>query len=141
MLKYIKQFANHTAYQSAESNLDKPNVSLCVQEDEIHYNPIVPPTITIWANEACTIKPSGNLETVYARIDGEITYPFIDEIRQDYNAIKVIYDNVDDIYVIIWYMDWMTETQQPLTIGDVIPLPNPFGAEDTTGHKTEFIQL
>ena len=41
MLKYIKQFANHTAYQSAESNLDKPNVSLCVQEDEVHYNPYV----------------------------------------------------------------------------------------------------
>lgn len=41
MLKYIKEFANHTAYQSAESNLDKPNVSLCVQEDEVHYNPYV----------------------------------------------------------------------------------------------------
>ena len=41
MLKYIKEFANHTAYQSAESNLDKPNVSLCVQEDEVHYNPWV----------------------------------------------------------------------------------------------------
>lgn len=41
MLKYIKQFANHTAYQSAESNLDKPNVSLCVQEDEVHYNPYI----------------------------------------------------------------------------------------------------
>lgn len=39
MLKYIKQFANHTAYQSAESNLDKPNVTLCTQENEIHYNP------------------------------------------------------------------------------------------------------
>jgi hypothetical protein len=40
MNKHLKLFANHSAYSQAESNLDKPNVSLCVQEDEVHYNPI-----------------------------------------------------------------------------------------------------
>ena len=37
MEKYLKQFANHTAYQTAESSLNKPNVSYCVQENEVHY--------------------------------------------------------------------------------------------------------
>ena len=41
MGKYIKQFATHSAYSAAESQLIKPNVSLCVQENEVHYNPYV----------------------------------------------------------------------------------------------------
>ena len=101
----------------------------------------VPPlTITIWANEECTIKPSGILETVYARIDGEITYPFIEEISQNYNSIDVTYDSIDNIYIMKWYSDWMLDRQQPFTIGDIIPLTNVLGGEDTTGYKTEFAQ-
>jgi hypothetical protein len=38
MEQYLKQFANHAAYQAAESSLDTPNVSYCVQEGELHYN-------------------------------------------------------------------------------------------------------
>ena len=30
---------NHSAYSAAESGLILPNVSLCVQENEVHYNP------------------------------------------------------------------------------------------------------
>ena len=40
-MKYIKKFENHAAYEAAESSLILPNVSLCVNEDEVHYNPIV----------------------------------------------------------------------------------------------------
>jgi hypothetical protein len=43
MEQYIKLFANHAAYEAVENNLDKPNVSLCVQENEVHYNPYVDP--------------------------------------------------------------------------------------------------
>lgn len=43
MLENIKLFANHSAYDSVKNNLDKPNVSLCEQENEIHYNPYIPP--------------------------------------------------------------------------------------------------
>ena len=42
-MKYIKKFENHAAYETAESGLILPNVSLCVQEDEVHYNPVVDP--------------------------------------------------------------------------------------------------
>lgn len=39
MGKYLKLFANHTAYSQAESSLDKPNVAVCQQEGDVHYNP------------------------------------------------------------------------------------------------------
>ena len=44
-MKYLKKFENHTAYEAARQNLILPNVSLCEQENEVHYNPYVPPTI------------------------------------------------------------------------------------------------
>ena len=38
MNDHLKSFANHSAYSAVESQLIKPNVSLCVQENEVHYN-------------------------------------------------------------------------------------------------------
>jgi len=38
-MKYLKKFENHAAYEAAESGLILPNVSLCVQENEVHYKP------------------------------------------------------------------------------------------------------
>jgi hypothetical protein len=46
MAVYLKKFENHSAYQAAQSSLILPNVSLCVQENEVHYNPSTPPTPT-----------------------------------------------------------------------------------------------
>ena len=40
MEQYIKQFTNNAAYNAVKDNLDRPNVVLCTQENEIHYNPI-----------------------------------------------------------------------------------------------------
>ena len=37
MGKYLTKFANHAAYEAAESGLILPNVSLCVQQNEVHY--------------------------------------------------------------------------------------------------------
>ena len=42
MGKYLKLFANHAAYSQAESSLDKPNVAVCQQEGDVHYNPYDP---------------------------------------------------------------------------------------------------
>ena len=46
MAIYLKKFENHTEYEEARQNLILPNVSLCVNENEVHYNPSspVPPT-------------------------------------------------------------------------------------------------
>lgn len=43
MMKYLKLFSNHTDYEEARQNLILPNVSLCAQENEVHYNPYVDP--------------------------------------------------------------------------------------------------
>ena len=43
IMKYLKKFENHTQYEEARQNLILPNVSLCAQENELHYNPYVDP--------------------------------------------------------------------------------------------------
>ena len=49
-MKYIKSFGNHTEYETFTGTTEfiLPNVSLCKQENEVHYNPSspVPPTPT-----------------------------------------------------------------------------------------------
>ena len=42
-MKYLKKFENHTEYEEARQNLILPNVSLCAQENEVHYSPYVDP--------------------------------------------------------------------------------------------------
>ena len=42
-MKYLKLFSNHTDYDEAKQNLILPNVSLCVAENDVHYNPYVDP--------------------------------------------------------------------------------------------------
>lgn len=37
-MKYLKLFTSHSDYNAAQSSLDKPNVSHCVNENEVHYN-------------------------------------------------------------------------------------------------------
>jgi hypothetical protein len=39
MEQYLKLFTNHSAYSQAESSLDRPNVSHCISENHVHYNP------------------------------------------------------------------------------------------------------
>lgn len=57
-MKYLKKFENHDSYESFITSGDypKPNVSYCVQENEVHYNPYVPPmnVITYQASEKLT---------------------------------------------------------------------------------------
>lgn len=64
-MKYLKKFENHTEYEEAEQNLILPNVSLCVQENEVHYNPYVPPmnVITYQASEKLTETTSAPYPT------------------------------------------------------------------------------
>jgi uncharacterized protein (TIGR02145 family) len=43
MVKYFNKFNNEAEYASASSGLILPNVSLCVNENEVHYNASTPP--------------------------------------------------------------------------------------------------
>ena len=40
MAKYIKLFSAHTDYELAKTTLELPNVSHCIEENEVHYNPL-----------------------------------------------------------------------------------------------------
>ena len=54
MAKYIKKFNAHTDYNTFTQSEDfiKPNVSHCIQEQEMHYNPIPDPRlIAIFVND------------------------------------------------------------------------------------------
>ena len=62
MAIYLKKFENHTQYDTytASTEFITPNVSLCAQENEVHYNPNtpVPPTpqtVTL----TCVYVPTG----------------------------------------------------------------------------------
>ena len=51
-MDYLKLFQNHTEYEAFVSGdtMVKPNVSHCVQENEVHYNPKVTYKITVGEN-------------------------------------------------------------------------------------------
>ena len=78
MGKYIKLFENHTQYTAytASTEFIKPNVSHCIQENEVHYNPYVhdysQDYLTFVAKEDGTFKLSGN--TVQYSLDNGETW-------------------------------------------------------------------
>ena len=51
-MKYLKSFENHTGYETFTQSDEfiRPNVSHCVQENEVHYNS------RTWADEYLTIE-------------------------------------------------------------------------------------
>lgn len=59
-MRYIKTFPNHAAYMEFfDTDFEKPNVSYCIAENEVHYNPLRTykfvdlglPSGTLWAEE------------------------------------------------------------------------------------------
>ena len=41
MAKYLKLFDTHAEYESfIQTDFDKPNVSYCTDNNEVHYNPV-----------------------------------------------------------------------------------------------------
>ena len=46
-MKYLKLFTNHSDYNTAKNSLDKPNVSYCEQQNEVHYNPWEDPRLIV----------------------------------------------------------------------------------------------
>ncbi len=67
MAIYLKKFENHTQYETytASTEFITPNVSLCEQENEVHYNPYVEPPffckLTLSNGEIVEIEGSGQL--------------------------------------------------------------------------------
>ena len=88
-MKYLKSFENHSQYESYTAdttNFIKPNVSLCVNENEVHYNPYVEPQETrIVAKYYVT--DTSNPTTLFFNRDG------ISEIEID-GVVQPLVDNL-----------------------------------------------
>lgn len=71
MGKYIKIFNNHSEYEAFKASEDyiTPNVSYCVNENEVHYNPYVPPFFCkLTLNDGSVVKLEGSGELTSAMI-------------------------------------------------------------------------
>ena len=67
-MEYIKLFDTHSDYEEfAGGGMLRPNVSHCVSENEVHYNPWT------WANEYLTITPHGDGNVVINMYSGVTT--------------------------------------------------------------------
>ena len=75
-MEYLRKFDNHTQYEEARQNLIFPNVSLCVAENEVHYNPwtYAEAYLTFVAKEDGTFKLSTNAVS-YSLDNGETWTP------------------------------------------------------------------
>lgn len=120
MNDHLKQFATHSAYEAVKSNLDTPNVVLCTQEDEVHYNPYVDPfnghayvdlglpSGTLWA----TMNVGANSETDYGNYYmygmGSKTY---DSTDTPYDGTEDPLDLSKDTARQVWGGDWHMPTK------------------------------
>ena len=57
-MKYLKLFSSHSDYNTAKSSLDKPNVSHCINENEVHYNPWVETRVVVKHNVTDISNPT-----------------------------------------------------------------------------------
>ena len=58
MIRYFNKFTNHAAYEAVKESLEKPNVSMCEQEEDVHYNAYVPKGITATFNVTNASTPT-----------------------------------------------------------------------------------
>jgi hypothetical protein len=120
MNDHLKQFATHSAYEAVKNNLDKPNVVLCTQEDEVHYNPYVDPfnghayvdlglpSGTLWATmnvDASSVTDYGNY---YMYGMGSKTY---DSTDTPYAGTENPLDLSKDTARQVWGGEWHMPTE------------------------------
>lgn len=144
MGKYLKKFENHTDYETYISGQDAilPNVSLCVQENEVHYNPIVPPQpiapvgkVQVFANPQCTEYADGQSDTVYVRlnqdfgIDSGAHWGNGPSDAENYLSILTAETEVpNDPYQIGLWIDWNSiNYYEPFTSGQIVECTAPNG--------------
>ena len=60
IMKYLKKFENHDSYELFITSGDypKPNVSYCVEQNEVHYNPIVDARLIVTYNVEDASQPT-----------------------------------------------------------------------------------
>ena len=112
MNDHLKSFANHSAYSAVESQLIKPNVSLCVQENEVHYNPIIPETKLVVYYDIQDISAPTTICTNY---DSSVKSIEVDGVLLDSVVTTYQFNSIGEH--IIKY-----EFNNPTTVGNNAPL-------------------
>ena len=71
MGKYLKLFDTHAEYESfIQTDFDRPNVSYCMDNDEVHYNPLPYQGFCKLAlNDGSIVELEGSGELVSTMID------------------------------------------------------------------------
>lgn len=108
-MKYLKKFENHTAYETYINGSDValPNVSLCVQQNEVHYNPIEPETRLVCKYNVTSTSSATPLRTNYEQnifksmeIDGVQLDSLVTEYTFDSEGIHTVkYELYDETKV------------------------------------------
>lgn len=120
MGEYLKLFENHTQYEEEkESGLVLPNVSHCIQEAEVHYNPIAPqhdyvdlglPSGTKWA----TMNVGASSETDYGNYyqygKGADQYAATSG-QSDYSGMEIPLATSADTAAQVWGGQWHMPTK------------------------------
>ena len=120
MKTHLKKFETLAGFQQAQATLDKPNISYCVQENEIHYNPFDPyvghayvdlglPSGTKWA----TMNVGATSETDYGNYyqygKGAAQYAATSG-DSDYSGTEDPLDSSVDTAVQVWGGSWHMPT-------------------------------
>ena len=82
-MKFIKKFENHQGYEAyIATDYPKPNVSYCVQENEVHYNAFVPPPLfcKLTLNNGDVVKIEGS---------GELTSAMISSYKSTVTSVEI----------------------------------------------------
>ena len=90
-MEYLKLFENHSQYADFIETEDfvKPNVSHCIQENEVHYNPIIQPLIVVYTGmdttQLFTVDYNSSCYPYFSKIeiDGVEIDPETDLIRNE----------------------------------------------------------
>jgi hypothetical protein len=87
-MDYLKLFQTHQEYEEFVSGdtMVKPNVSHCISENEVHYNPLVDPRLIVKYNVADASNPT----KLYRYYEGESTAALLfDKVEIDGTEVSI----------------------------------------------------
>lgn len=129
-----------TLEESADSNMTKITLGsyffVINQDGYVTFGTISEYRVlvfTVWANQACTEKPSGEIEEAYLKVENEVTLPYGQVGEQLFT------EDESDGTRISWYYDFFA-TVQTINVGDIIKLQAPPGGSNVDGAETEFYE-
>jgi hypothetical protein len=131
-MKYLKSFENHSQYESYTAdttNFIKPNVSLCVNENEVHYNPLSPtpptpshdyvdlglPSGTKWATMNIGAESELDCGNYYQYGKGAATYQETSgdtDYEGTENPLAASADTATQVWGSLWHMPTSAQFQE-----------------------------